>query len=597
MIKKIKDIFKDNWIVLIQFELLLLLLIMFLGISFFSKVFNLTIRLLGYQYLTYDNYLAFICHPITIVCCILIVFIISLFTLMIGTGLILIADVSFQNQKISLKEVISSSFLKISNIFTSKNYPLLGHSLRLFFLINLGLSLTYLLLIVKIGTIKNFIILLILLAFLGIFIMKKFIKYLYILHYSILEQKNYQEAKVASVNLSNSSYTKDILKVGIGQIIMIIVSIILLLISILIIIDIYKQGTREIIISQSLILFLRSYIGIFFIITLLFNMTVNLVLATHLYYKNRLKNTETINHYMVKWNYLASRKKSFMQALVTCFLIVGSLILIYNCLQGKYQLHVYHNLKIEITAHRGESFSYPENTMASFKAAAMLHADWIELDIQQTKDNVLIVMHDTNFKRTTGLNKNIWEVNYNEIKDLDAGGFKGPQYVGEKIPLFEDVLSWAKANNIKLNIELKPTYHEINFEKNVIDLIRKYNYQNDCVVTSQVYQVVENLKQYDPAITTVYVTTFIDNLQNFPAADHYSIAYTGINQKLVNQIHNEGKQIFAWTINSSDIAQQMLELHVDNIIANDTILIRQTINKTLPRNLIGRSIKKIYDFC
>ena len=143
--------------------------------------------------------------------------------------------------------------------------------------------------------------------------------------------------------------------------------------------------------------------------------------------------------------------------------------------------------------------------MVAFREAKNLGANWIELDVQMTKDNQLIVIHDSSFKRTTGVDKNTWELTLEEVKELDAGSFKDKKFQGEKIPTLEEVIIFAKENNIKLNIELKPTGREENFEETVIDLINKYNFKNDCVITSQIYEVLEKVKKYDKTIETVYV--------------------------------------------------------------------------------------------
>jgi len=89
-------------------------------------------------------------------------------------------------------------------------------------------------------------------------------------------------------------------------------------------------------------------------------------------------------------------------------------------------------------------------------------------DSRRARDGKIIVMNDTNFKRTAGVNKHAWELTYEEIKDFDVGSFKDKKFKGEHVPLLEEVIKFAKENNIKLNIELKPTGHEENFEKNVI---------------------------------------------------------------------------------------------------------------------------------
>ena len=78
---------------------------------------------------------------------------------------------------------------------------------------------------------------------------------------------------------------------------------------------------------------------------------------------------------------------------------------------------------MEVTAHRGASRFFPENTMAAFQGALEAGADWIELDVHESKDGQIFVMHDKSFKRTTGVNALAWTLTYDEIAELDAGSF------------------------------------------------------------------------------------------------------------------------------------------------------------------------------
>ena len=75
----------------------------------------------------------------------------------------------------------------------------------------------------------------------------------------------------------------------------------------------------------------------------------------------------------------------------------------------------------QITAHRGASKEAPENTLAAFQRAIDEMADYIELDVQMTKDGYIVVMHDTSAYRTTGVSKNITDMTYYEVRNLDAG--------------------------------------------------------------------------------------------------------------------------------------------------------------------------------
>ena len=76
---------------------------------------------------------------------------------------------------------------------------------------------------------------------------------------------------------------------------------------------------------------------------------------------------------------------------------------------------------ISVSAHRGGARKAPENTMSAIKYAVDSMSDYAEIDVQETSDGEIVLMHDTNLKRTTGLNASIWTLTYDEISQLDAG--------------------------------------------------------------------------------------------------------------------------------------------------------------------------------
>lgn len=107
-----------------------------------------------------------------------------------------------------------------------------------------------------------------------------------------------------------------------------------------------------------------------------------------------------------------------------------------------------------ISAHRGASTTHPENTLAAFHEAIRLGAQQIELDVCLTKDKQMVIMHDSTVDRTTDGTGKIADLTLAEIKRLDAGGWKGAQFAGERVPTLEEALAIMPVN-IWLNLHLK----------------------------------------------------------------------------------------------------------------------------------------------
>ncbi|MEO5916657.1 MAG: glycerophosphodiester phosphodiesterase [Luteolibacter sp.] len=107
-----------------------------------------------------------------------------------------------------------------------------------------------------------------------------------------------------------------------------------------------------------------------------------------------------------------------------------------------------------IIAHRGASISAPENTLAAFREAWNQKADGIELDIWLTKDGRIVVIHDGSTKRTTGEDLVVGDHSLDELRKLDAGGWKGEKWKGEPIPTLEETLK-ALPDGKTVYIEIK----------------------------------------------------------------------------------------------------------------------------------------------
>lgn len=110
----------------------------------------------------------------------------------------------------------------------------------------------------------------------------------------------------------------------------------------------------------------------------------------------------------------------------------------------------------KVIGHRGAAGYAPENTIESIHAAADLGVEWVELDVKLTRDQVPIILHDENLLRLTGTNLNVADVDYDFIRQLEAGSWFGESFMGAKIPTLEDALDAIIERKLGLNLEIKP---------------------------------------------------------------------------------------------------------------------------------------------
>ena len=235
-----------------------------------------------------------------------------------------------------------------------------------------------------------------------------------------------------------------------------------------------------------------------------------------------------------------------------------------------------------IMAHRGYSAKAPENTLPAFKMCMDEGFSAAELDVQMLGDGTIIVMHDDNLKRTTGLNKNVWEVTYDEIKDLDNGAFFDKEFEGTRIPTLDEVLKLAGSGDTKLylNIEIKRNGHDEGITQKVVDIILENNYLNNCDITSQDYSTLEEVRKINPYVLTAYTSVVgMGDLESLDAADIISIQETFATFENVERLHRAGKRVFVWTVNEKETMKKLVSLNVDAILTNDPALCKEVIDQ------------------
>lgn len=234
--------------------------------------------------------------------------------------------------------------------------------------------------------------------------------------------------------------------------------------------------------------------------------------------------------------------------------------------------------ELHVTAHRGGAWLAPENTLSAIHASGQSFADYAEVDVQETKDGQIILLHDGSLKRTAGVNRNIWTLTLEEVQQLDVGTKFGGSYCGETVPTLKEAIRCAQEENLMLNIEVKFNGHNKNMVKKVIRIIEEQDFLDSCVLTSMNYEFLVKAKRENPDIRTGYTMTMAyGDLSGLDAADFFSVKYTYIDEAFVEKIHGMGKEVHAWTLNNSSIIKRMVDCGVDNIITDEPGLVHRVI--------------------
>ncbi|MGI6011684.1 MAG: glycerophosphodiester phosphodiesterase family protein [Ruminococcus sp.] len=226
----------------------------------------------------------------------------------------------------------------------------------------------------------------------------------------------------------------------------------------------------------------------------------------------------------------------------------------------------------KVTAHRGGALMAPENTMSAVKYAVESMSDYAEIDVQETEDDVLVLLHDSSLKRTTGYNGNIWEMTYQEVAQLDAGVKFNSRFLGEQVPTLDEIIEYSRGK-IGLNIEVKNNGHNQNIVSKVVQCLEEHDFVDQCVLTSMNYSFLQQAKELNPDIRTGYIMTMTyGGVSDIEAADFFSVKYTYVTGAFVQEAHSCGKEVHAWTVNYPGDIKRMITYGVDGIITDDPAL-------------------------
>ncbi|KIL44325.1 glycerophosphodiester phosphodiesterase [Jeotgalibacillus soli] len=227
----------------------------------------------------------------------------------------------------------------------------------------------------------------------------------------------------------------------------------------------------------------------------------------------------------------------------------------------------------QIFAHRGSSGRYPENTMKAFNEALKTGCDGIELDVQQTNDGELVVIHDETVNRTTNGRGAVALMNWREISSLDASYNKKKWFVRHRIPHLEEVLEWLTNNDMVCNIELKNNKVPYKgMEEKVLQKIAQYRLDERMILSSFNHQSVSELNNLAPNMekAPLYSKKGINPLLLAQSVGATSVHanFRAISYEQMKQCQQASVAVRLYTLNRSNALQRWMESGVDAIITD-----------------------------
>lgn len=243
--------------------------------------------------------------------------------------------------------------------------------------------------------------------------------------------------------------------------------------------------------------------------------------------------------------------------------------------------------KIDIIAHRGASGAAPENTLAAFERAIHDQADWIELDVQENADGVVIVAHDSDFMKVAQQSLRVWDTTGEQLQDMDIGSWFDPEFSDQRVPTLREALDLAKGR-IGVVIELKYYGHDQSLESRVIDVVEDAGMASNVKIMSLSLAGLRKSIALRPEwshglLNTASIGDLTRLDVNFLALNSRAASYA-----MIRNAHKRGMKLYVWTINDPIQMSVMMSRGAYGIITDEPALARQLIEFREKISPVGR---------
>lgn len=528
--------------------------ILTLGAFVLEKIFELMMYFAGINNVTQTNFYNILFHPVSLITLIVYILIMAFIIFFEFSFIVFMIYGKFNNKNYSVRTILNKSFNSMKSLIGKQFIFFLAYFITMIPIQNLGLNsvLTQDLYIPKfiteelLKTSSNAIIFLVAMLILIYINFRLF----FVIPLTIISRKSLSDSIKESWEITKNHKLEIILIVLMSEVIFTIVSGIIVFV-VIYIFEIINSSGNSLILQTLLFTLLQA---VFFFFSVMSKLVIVTTLVNIIVDKNEVSN-EIIN--------LESKEKRKFKYFNTFLTIFTISLIIYN---GYNIYYTGVNENVLTIAHRGDVEYGVENSLEALEGALKNKADYVEMDIVMTKDNKFVVLHDFNLKRLAGINKNIYDMNFDEVVGLEIkqGGFKS------HIPSFEEYVKRSKELDVKLLVELKPHGKEPdNYVDLVIQELKRLGIDKKYKVMSLNKDVMVELNKKEPDIDTGYVIPIQFGSFNNIGVDFYVIEDFSFSNYLLREAKIEKKNVFVWTINDQEDMTRYLQTAVDGIITDN----------------------------
>jgi glycerophosphoryl diester phosphodiesterase len=227
--------------------------------------------------------------------------------------------------------------------------------------------------------------------------------------------------------------------------------------------------------------------------------------------------------------------------------------------------------RTEVMAHRGASGSAPENTLAAVEKAISDGAHWVEIDVQRTADDQVVVVHDRDLMKIGGKPLVVTQSRYADLARVDVGSWFDAAFADQRIPTLQSVLECCKGR-IKVNIELKYYVWDEQLALRVIHIVEQSRTEEEIVIMSLKPEAVDQVRSLRPDWQVGLLSAgALGNLARVDA-DFLAVHSRMVTSGFVRRTYRAGKTLYVWTVNDAAGMTRQFGLGVDALITDKPAL-------------------------
>ena len=546
-----------------------------IGVNLLFWVFKLILLFSNQENVTKDNFYLIFSNPLSLFLCAIYILLVAFLTFAEFFILINFINSRREGSAFSIKTTLVKSFMKLKDLIGFQVFFFIIYFISMVPLENLGLSTA----ITERLRIPSFItgeisktltgaLLYFILIFAIFYINYRLI---FTLPRTILKDEPLSKSIKESWKATKKKMPQILIPIGIFEIIFMFAGLLLMLI-VAGILGIFKPF-MEFLLSKTILQ--TMFDVVFFAFSVFTKISIVIILLDNIE-PQKSKTIESKNE---------KRKRSSILMLSMILFLVGS-----TAINGVQIYYSKIDTKILKIAHRGDVHGGVENSLEALESAKRKGADYAEMDIQLTRDNHFVVVHDYNLRRLTGRDARVRDLDLNEIRKLtiSENGFES------KIPTFEEYVKQAEKLKIKLLVELKPSGDEPeNFAEMFVNKFRKLGVERKFKTMSLDLNLMRKIEKIAPEIETGFVIPLQFGDFDDSKIDFYVIEDFSYRRHLALKAHKKHRKIFVWTLNTRSEISKYLQEPIDGIISDELEMINEIEKEDRSKESIFKTFIRI----